>query len=478
MRARAALNRFVGPRSHQKAASRRKDEFFFLTRGLTSSAHRSSSSSNNHNNPGPLSAENDARVVLPKVTQHSSAFSSSSTTTHTTAAIVDLEHQSATELVDHLLERTRRLMMTAPCASEEDAGIIQQQDLHHHHFHHIIAFSGGVDSSLVAALVHRNVVDLNGIGGQQPTQQQQHQFHTATAVLGVSPAVPEEQIAAARRVARDIIGIGTGDLMDWCTVPTREGDRATYVANTGRACYACKTELYATLQAVHRHGLEQQQQRQQRQKQQQVSSTSSSAAAAAVQYHLQLYNGTNADDLRDPTRLGLVAAAQFHVRSPLDRTTKEDVRRAARHLGLPNWQAAASPCLRSRLAWGVPATRRHLQRVGAAERFVRQQLAAAACVPISDATNLRVRLLPRQAACLEIDADVVEAARAMYAQQRDAWEAYLLGELAFASFAGVRAFRSGSVATTTTTTVVEDADEEEENMDSTTTTTTKEAYAF
>ena len=54
--------------------------------------------------------------------------------------------------------------------------------------------------------------------------------------------------------------------------------------------------------------------------------------------------------------LGLIAASDFLVRSPLDLVSKGDVRRAARHLGLPNWDAAASPCLRSRLAIGVEAT--------------------------------------------------------------------------------------------------------------------------
>ena len=254
--------------------------------------------------------------------------------------------------------------------------------------------------------------------------------------MGISPAVPEEQVDTARRVA-ETIGI------PFVTTPTHEGSQEMYIANEGKACLACKTELYRTLQAVHRH------------------SSSSSRSSSSV---VRLYNGTNADDLQDPTRLGLIAAANFQVASPLRDTPKHEVRLAARHLGLPNWNTAASPCLRSRLALGVPATELHLRRIGAAERFVRQQLllldrgsssssagSSSRGVQqqqqlIDETTNLRVRLLPHQRACLEMDADRLEGAQRVYRENQQTWDHYFLEELEFASF-GMRAFRSGSVAT-------------------------------
>lgn len=280
--------------------------------------------------------------------------------------------------------------------------------------------------------------------------------------MGVSAAVPEEQLAAAERVAA-AIGIA------FATVPTYEGRNATYVANNGKACLACKTELYGTLRAIMAHA--------------HYSSSSSSTSITnqndiAVpnnnnsSNYYYLYNGTNADDARDPTRLGLVAAAHFGVRSPLAATTKADVRVAAQHLGLPNWNVAASPCLRSRLALGVPATERHLHVIGRAERFVRQQLQQQQQQEqqvanrrhhqttmtatglqqeqqqlwLSESTNLRVRLLPNQQACLEIDAHAVDAALAVFEADKVLWERTFLEELQFASFT-IRPFRSGSVAT-------------------------------
>ena len=75
--------------------------------------------------------------------------------------------------------------------------------------------------------------------------------------------------------------------------------------------------------------------------------TSSSAEA---EFEVALYNGTNADDLTDPTRLGLLSAAHHRVNSPLCQLSKLRVRQLAQAAGLPNWNLAAAPGLRSRLA--------------------------------------------------------------------------------------------------------------------------------
>ena len=81
---------------------------------------------------------------------------------------------------------------------------------------------------------------------------------------------------------------------------------------------------------------------------------SGSGAGVGV-VEVALYNGTNADDLSDPTRLGLLSAAHHRVNSPICQLAKPRVRELARAAGLSNWNLAAAPCLRSRLAAGVPA---------------------------------------------------------------------------------------------------------------------------
>ena len=267
--------------------------------------------------------------------------------------------------------------------------------------YHTVAFSGGVDSSLVAMLLHM-------VGQEQPLLQ-------TRAVLGVSAAVPDEQRQLAETIAR-FIGI------DFTTTPTHEGRDTVYIENNGQACLACKTNLYDTLKAIHSNSM-----------------VSLSSDQHNQKQHHTLYNGTNLDDTKDPTRLGLIAANQFNVQSPLFHTSKAYVRRAAQHLGLPNWNYAASPCLRSRLALGVHATQEHLQTIEKAEQFVRHELQ----VPAT--TNLRVRLLIGQKACLEIDDELVERAEATYQTHRDRWDAIFFNELGFRSFS-VRPFKSGSVA--------------------------------
>ena len=284
---------------------------------------------------------------------------------------LDLYLQATTRLVDDLLATTRQLMGS-------DRNIPQ----------HLIAFSGGVDSSLAAALVN---------------QSHDASMERVQAVLGISPAVPTEQVDLAERVAEHL-GI------DFLKVPTTEGQDETYLANEGKACLACKTHLYSTLQAIVQHG-------------------------ENAHNSFRLYNGTNADDRQDPTRLGLVAARDFHVQSPLRDLTKDQVRHVARHLGLFNWNYAASPCLRSRLALGVTATAQHLELMARAERMVRQRLGDRL---VDETTNLRVRLLAGHRVRIEIDEPLVDATL-----DQDWSDLQTIGGFADVS---VQAFRSGSVA--------------------------------
>ena len=297
---------------------------------------------------------------------------------------------------------------------------------HGAHSSNLVAFSGGVDSSVVAALVFRAFPE------------------TAAAVLGVSPAVPQAQVELARHVA-STIGIPLRE------IPTREGDNPLYVANAGDACFHCKTELYETLGALGRHAAEQYTSLDMIVPPGPSSSTPPVMSARAEQYdgpeeedphaerksqpqkRVVLFNGTNADDLTDPTRVGLIAADNFSVESPLSGISKAQVRDVARHLGLPNHAHAAAPCLRSRLAHGVLATEDHLHAVENAEQIVREHLS------LGVADNLRVRLLAGGRSALELDASLLtrahEAAEALAPVLRDAGFPEL----------DIRAFRSGSV---------------------------------
>jgi len=96
-----------------------------------------------------------------------------------------------------------------------------------------------------------------------------------------------------------------------------------------------------------------------------------------------------------------VAASEFSVVSPLDHLTKDEVRQLAREFGLPNHAHAASPCLRSRLAFGVRATSDNLKRIEAAEKAVKGIL------DIKVSHNVRVRHMTNNGARVELDPDLL-----------------------------------------------------------------------
>jgi uncharacterized protein len=182
----------------------------------------------------------------------------------------------------------------------------------------VVAFSGGTDSALVAAVAARALGDR------------------ALAVTAVSPSLPPGELREARQVAA-VVGIRHR------AVRTNEVRREAYLANGADRCYHCKTELYDVLGLV-----------------------------AAEESLPVVVSGANVDDLGD-WRPGLRAAQEHAVRHPLVEVgfTKAEVREAARELGLPTWDKPASACLSSRIEHGVRITVEELSRVGRAERALK-----------------------------------------------------------------------------------------------------------
>jgi pyridinium-3,5-biscarboxylic acid mononucleotide sulfurtransferase len=168
-----------------------------------------------------------------------------------------------------------------------------------------VAFSGGVDSSVLLALAART------LGADR-----------VVAVLGVSPSLAADERDAAHAVARHI-GVAVVE------VETHEGERAAYQTNGPDRCFHCKDELFTRIddEVVAAHRLD------------------------AVAY------GENADDARRPDRPGSRAAAAHRVLRPLVDAglDKAAVRRIARAFDLPCADKPAAPCLASRIP--------HFQRV-------------------------------------------------------------------------------------------------------------------
>lgn len=182
----------------------------------------------------------------------------------------------------------------------------------------VVAFSGGVDSSLVAALAAR------ALGPR------------ALAVTAVSPALAVGELSGAREVAA-AVGIAHE------TVSTDELAREGYRRNGPDRCYFCKTELYEVLSAL-----------------------------AARRGYAALLSGANADDTGD-WRPGLRAAGEHGVVHPLLEAglDKAAVREMATRLDVPSAAKAATPCLASRVPYGTPVDPDTLALVDRAEQAVR-----------------------------------------------------------------------------------------------------------
>jgi uncharacterized protein len=182
----------------------------------------------------------------------------------------------------------------------------------------VVAFSGGVDSSVLLAAAAR-VLPRDKI----------------LAVSARSATYPAAELRLARQIARKL-------KIPHRVIDTREFANPSFVANPPRRCYYCKSELFAELREIARQ------------------------EGLAV-----VLDGTNHDD-RGDIRPGRKAARECGVKSPLleARLTKADLRALARKYGLPNWNKPAAACLASRIPYGIRLEKSLLHSVEQAEELL------------------------------------------------------------------------------------------------------------
>jgi uncharacterized protein len=182
----------------------------------------------------------------------------------------------------------------------------------------LVAFSAGVDSTLVLAVAREVLGDR------------------AVALTAHSPSVPQTERAEARALAERL---GARHIV----VESREGEDPRYQENSPERCYFCKSELYRLCEENCR-----------------------ALGLPAV------LDGFNADDRRDH-RPGHRAALERQVLSPLAEAglTKDEVRAWSEAYGLSTWDKPQMACLASRVPYGTPVTPQRLARIEAAEAGVR-----------------------------------------------------------------------------------------------------------
>lgn len=183
----------------------------------------------------------------------------------------------------------------------------------------LVAYSGGVDSSYLALIASQELGE------------------NALCILGISPSVSQIQQTEAKEIARRFN-------LNFQIIQTDELQNPDYQANPTNRCYFCKTELYGKLSTI--------------------------AKEKEIEF---IFDGTNFDDLGDH-RPGRAAADEKNVRSPLIEVglTKKEIRELSLKHKLPTWDKPASPCLSSRIAYGVPVTIERLSKVENGEQILRR----------------------------------------------------------------------------------------------------------
>ncbi len=182
----------------------------------------------------------------------------------------------------------------------------------------LVAYSGGVDSSYLALVAAQELRE------------------NALCITGISPSVSERQREEAENIARRF-------KFNYEKIITEEFSDSNYLANPTNRCYFCKSELYGKLSEI--------------------------AENRKIEFIL---DGTNADDTGDH-RPGRQAAQEKNVRSPLVEVglTKAEIRYLSKKQNLPTWDKPASPCLSSRIAYGVPVSIERLSKIEKGEEILR-----------------------------------------------------------------------------------------------------------
>lgn len=207
----------------------------------------------------------------------------------------------------------------------------------------VIGYSGGVDSTLLLK------VAVDQLGPK------------AFAMIGRSATYPTSEFEEALAFAR---GIGAR----YEIVHTEETDEIKFRENPPDRCYYCKTELFGKLREI--------------------------ADRERIPW---IADGTITDDLGD-FRPGMRARSEGNVRSPLLEAglSKADVREISLHLGLPTWDKPSFACLSSRFPYGTPILRENLDRVDAAESFLRTHGFRRFRVRFHDTSTARVEVDPTE----------------------------------------------------------------------------------
>ena len=183
----------------------------------------------------------------------------------------------------------------------------------------VVAFSGGVDSTLVLRIAHDEL-------GER-----------AVGVTALSESLPTGELEEAQELAQSI---GAHHIV----IRTFETQDENYLANAANRCYFCKTEVYSRI-----------------------------GEFARAEGFATVLDGLNVDDLSD-RRPGRAAAIEHNVISPLvdANLDKGEVRELSRQIGLPTWDKPALACLSSRIPHGTPITLQSLTQVDRAESFIRK----------------------------------------------------------------------------------------------------------